>query len=636
MGSFLSKEAKAAKLLNVPEAVQLWLDGRQERSNYQLECRQARAALPWLLAALKLSYISPDLKMKLRNFLMVEGFTGNLEYFYAQGAGSAKGTSSVFTSLQTDVDAHLRKLGVKLKCYYRYYRLGEIFSQSNFDAVTTYHPLFRELRNRENVSQAAVMPEVASLFNYKAYETNWKMYEERYLHCVAMIALAVDEGFQSKIEKLAKRFGMNRNDKTFQPAPPKSFVRANNKKTADYRYYPRPRTGFNIDMVRTMCVCSMSWTIQFFKALVAEFGGAVKVKCMYSLPAKDRRLRFHLLNIMLTVVYEPKRMTYAKLFNTATAKWLLDDYCAKPNGIPAERWAEHTSEARHLLTTGKVGAAPVRILGEIQIILPRYSEIRHQMHELYKVSRAYNCRELYNDFASSTMLAPVTKAAGNLYTACFHGQMSVVKKFIKKGADVNKVGKSSPLYVAISKGYADIVKLLIDEGASIDSSQYSPSTPLIKACDQGHVEIVTLLVDKGADVNANDTNTTPLYKACEKKFRDVAEVLVKKGADVNKVNSNKEKRTPLFIACSQGMLYISKLLIKNGANINKADKDKKTPLYMACLYNHVNIVELLIQSKANLNVTNNHGTSAIKQAIRQGNHRIVKLLRAAGAYESPY
>ena len=116
------------------------------------------------------------------------------------------------------------------------------------------------------------MPEVAALWDYESCpERAWQMPEERFLHALLIVAAAADAGFQARVERVAARFGMTREDKTFQPAPPKAFVRANNKKTSDYRYYPMPRTGFNVDVARNLCACPAEHTVAFYAALVEEW-----------------------------------------------------------------------------------------------------------------------------------------------------------------------------------------------------------------------------------------------------------------------------------------------------------------------------------------------------------------------------
>ena len=143
------------------------------------------------------------------------------------------------------------------------------------------------------------MPEVAALFDFAADDRLWKMPEERFLHAVLMVALAANEGFQAKVERIAERHGMTRRNRTFQPGKPKDFARANNKRVADYRYHEHPRTGYSIDTIRNLCVCPLEETVAFFEELVKEFGGAVKVKVLHSLPEGEREERFNLTSVMV-------------------------------------------------------------------------------------------------------------------------------------------------------------------------------------------------------------------------------------------------------------------------------------------------------------------------------------------------
>ena len=116
---------------------------------------------------------------------------------------------------------------------------------------------------------------------------------------------------------------------------------------------------------------------------------------------------------MLTVAYEPGT-TFKELTSTSEAKKLLDDYCSKPIGIPAERWKEHTLDAREILSNN---SSKVRIFGEIQIVLQYFSEIRHQMHEPYKVWRAGNAQQLYDDFVNTMGVVSTQEPAKSVYNA---------------------------------------------------------------------------------------------------------------------------------------------------------------------------------------------------------------------------
>ena len=79
-----------------------------------------------------------------------------------------------------------------------------------------------------------------------------------------------------------------------------------------------------------------------------------------------------------------------------------------------------------------------------------------------------------------------------------------------------------PIHVAVNTGNLDIVKLLLDNGASINMKDNSGYTPLHHAANRKKkhdsmeinaklIDIANLLIDRGANMNINsDDNNTPL------------------------------------------------------------------------------------------------------------------------------
>lgn len=55
-----------------------------------------------------------------------------------------------------------------------------------------------------------------------------------------------------------------------------------------------------------------------------------------------------------------------------------------------------------------------------------------------------------------------------LALAAFHDNIFIAKILIETGADINRKIPSSPLYNAVYNGYLDMVKLLIENGATVD------------------------------------------------------------------------------------------------------------------------------------------------------------------------
>ena len=77
-------------------------------------------------------------------------------------------------------------------------------------------------------------------------------------------------------------------------------------------------------------------------------------------------------------------------------------------------------------------------------------------------------------------------------------------------------------------------------------------TPLLWAAGFGNKEVVKMLIEKGADVNSKtDEGWTSLHYATGGNYREIAELLIAKGADLNAKNSNGQI-TPLHWAAWRG------------------------------------------------------------------------------------
>lgn len=113
-------------------------------------------------------------------------------------------------------------------------------------------------------------------------------------------------------------------------------------------------------------------------------------------------------------------------------------------------------------------------------------------------------------------------------------QLSIVKRLIKAGADVNYAVKyyGTPLENAIRNGYLSAVKELLKNDAVVNMIS-NKKTPLITACFGGHLNVVKELVEAGADVNLETQGNTPLKAACARLHRDIVKELINLKADVN-------------------------------------------------------------------------------------------------------
>ena len=76
-----------------------------------------------------------------------------------------------------------------------------------------------------------------------------------------------------------------------------------------------------------------------------------------------------------------------------------------------------------------------------------------------------------------------------------------------KTADIVDVANSenrTALSIAAERGHDQLVKLLLDQGADVNTQNGHYSNALQAASSEGHIEIVKMLLDHGANVNAQD------------------------------------------------------------------------------------------------------------------------------------
>ena len=201
----------------------------------------------------------------------------------------------------------------------------------------------------------------------------------------------------------------------------------------------------------------------------------------------------------------------------------------------------------------------------------------------------------------------------------------ILKILIDNGADVNTKGynnKTAPIFIACRLNNIEIVKILIDNGADVNAvSGWFKDTPIFTACWNNNIEIVKLLIENGAEINAKDgIKQTPIHSACGNNDNiDIVKYLIDNDANVNV--KDETEQTPLFYACKNNNGFeIVKYLIDNDANINVEDYAGRTPLHYACLNaNGLETVKILIDNGADINARTNEQRTALTFAKQNKN-----------------
>ncbi len=177
-----------------------------------------------------------------------------------------------------------------------------------------------------------------------------------------------------------------------------------------------------------------------------------------------------------------------------------------------------TPDGSLLLTAVFHGAREV-----MRALLPRFPHMN--IHEASSVGDAQRLQRILEE---DPALANAANPDGfsPLGLAAFFGHKAAVQVLLARGAEVDAVDKSrfanTPLDAAVAANHVEVVKVLLQNHASVNVRSAGGFTPLHKAALSGNLEIAKLLLDRGADSTAgNDEGKSPLQCAAEKGHEEV-------------------------------------------------------------------------------------------------------------------
>ena len=232
------------------------------------------------------------------------------------------------------------------------------------------------------------------------------------------------------------------------------------------------------------------------------------------------------------------------------------------------------------------------------------------------------------------------------------GNLDGVRRSLQSGWEINPNenvrsddGFVTALLVAVYRGKADIVRLLLENDADPNQSGETADgvvTPLFVAAHNDHEDIVDVLLEYDADPDQRGSIAngvvTPLFVATHKDARSMVRLLLENDADPNQTGDvDGSMAAPLFVASFKGLTEIARLLIDNGADPNQkgeAGGSNTTPLFIAASNGHEEIVRLLLKRGADPNEGGSYGegyATPLFIAANLNSERIVRLLLEHGA-----
>src|SRR6185503_4408579 len=251
-----------------------------------------------------------------------------------------------------------------------------------------------------------------------------------------------------------------------------------------------------------------------------------------------------------------------------------------------------------------------------------------------------------------------------LMQAVLYGDAASVRFLLDNGADPNIRNEAGATALMWAVDDLEKTRLLLDHGADVNAQSSDGRTPLLIAAGQsGCKEVVKLLVDRGASLTAKSPSivgySTPLTEAARVGDESLLNMLIARGAEVKSAgfqslaNANTAKCEKCFEALVKGVdkeaLTISAMLLAppfGDARAVKSLVDRGVPAAVRAPSGHTLLmlaacsdanpeetVRSLIEGGSDINAKSPDGRTALDFAKLRGSTPVVEMLVKAGARE---
>lgn len=206
---------------------------------------------------------------------------------------------------------------------------------------------------------------------------------------------------------------------------------------------------------------------------------------------------------------------------------------------------------------------------ETQTILSRFDSTLYRVvgkTSMMIAAENGDSRALKESFAKGDKLNAVSLAGNAFSLSLKNGHQSIARILLAAGSYWDygfSEGGSSALIVAASKGYDDIVKMLIAKGVDLDHRDDDGFTALAKAALGGHLTTLKILISEGAVVDAYPQGRSLLMHVVEDDNMLISQILISAGVDLDFQDENGD--TALRLARRKGFFDIDLMLVQAGA-----------------------------------------------------------------------
>ncbi len=221
---------------------------------------------------------------------------------------------------------------------------------------------------------------------------------------------------------------------------------------------------------------------------------------------------------------------------------------------------------------------------------------------------------------SSRMLA--LRSSDEAMKAAFGIRSSTSNKRLSRIADVQQ---SQPLLInAAQRGDIELVRELISKGINVDVLGEGGYSPLAVAMRNGHTEVARLLVNEGAAIDTVFGNGQTLLHLVAEYSRPESMALIKAGAGVDALDS--QQRSPLMLAALSGCVPCVAQLLSRGASTSLQDDHGQSALIIALRNDHTQLAMRLVSATDRLDLEDDSGRTALWWACRRGHADIAAAL----------
>lgn len=202
--------------------------------------------------------------------------------------------------------------------------------------------------------------------------------------------------------------------------------------------------------------------------------------------------------------------------------------------------------------------------------------------------------------------------------------LEIIKLILEKGRYLPNWHRClrSGFYEAISLLNIDVVRLFLKEAVNPKNS-----LPEIAGHYVSNIVLMRVLIEYGVDINStNEVGATSLMLSCIAGNLEEVKLLLELGADTEYFDET-GWRTALYMASENGHAEIIKTLISHGAQvIEGTNEDSYSPLFEAAIHGHLEAVKALIESGFNPNLEDINGYKPISHAAQNGYTEVVMYL----------